>query len=226
MRLRSLALRGLTTYTRPDPASIDFDALGPGLIAVVGSNGAGKSTLLEAVPAVLHKSFPTRPGSLYGYASGRDAFIEAVFADGPRELKARVQLDAARRSGTVVVCDVSRSVGPAAEAMVAAADLVVLITSARVVGALAAARTAEWAGARNPNTGLVVRGPAPGGLRGADVADVVGIPLLAAMRAQPGLAEALEHGGLRVRRRSPLTTAADAVLAVVGLDRASSRWAA
>ncbi|MFD6677689.1 septum site-determining protein Ssd [Rhodococcus zopfii] len=135
-------------------------------------------------------------------------------------------LDAARRSGTVVVCDVSRSVGPAAETMIATADLAVVVTQARVGGALAAARTAEWVSARNPNVGLVVRGPAPGGLRGADVAAVVGIPLLAAMRAQPGLAEALEHGGLRVRRRSPLTAAADAVLAVVGLDRASPRWAA
>lgn len=135
-------------------------------------------------------------------------------------------LDAARRSGTVIVCDVSRNVGPAAETMVASADLVVLVTPARVGGALAAARTTDWVSARNPNPGLVVRGPAPGGLRGTDVATVVGIPLLATMRAQTGLAEALEHGGLRVRRRSPLAAAADTVLAVVGFDPTSPRWVA
>ena len=41
-------------------------------------------------------------------------------------------------------------------------------------------------GGVNPNVGLVVRGPAPGGLRPVDVAGIVGLPLLAAMRPQPG----------------------------------------
>ena len=44
---------------------------------------------------------------------------------------------------------------------------------------------------------------------------IVGLPLLAAMRPQPGIAEALEHGGLRLRRRSPLAAAARRVLAVL-----------
>jgi hypothetical protein len=35
------------------------------------------------------------------------------------------------------------------------------------------------------------------------------------MRAQPGLAGALEHAGLKPRRRSPLGTAARRVLAVL-----------
>jgi hypothetical protein len=67
----------------------------------------------------------------------------------------------------------------------------------------------------NPNGGLVVRGPAPGGLRAAEVAASVGLPLLAAMRPQPGVAEALERGGLRIARRTPLATAACRVLAVL-----------
>jgi hypothetical protein len=61
----------------------------------------------------------------------------------------------------------------------------------------------------------VVRGPAPGGLRSGDVADIVGLPLLAAMRPQPQLAAALEHGGLRLGRRSPLAAAARRVLTVL-----------
>jgi hypothetical protein len=39
--------------------------------------------------------------------------------------------------------------------------------------------------------------------------------LLAAMRPQPGVADALERGGLRLRSRSPLAGAARRVLAVL-----------
>jgi hypothetical protein len=67
----------------------------------------------------------------------------------------------------------------------------------------------------NPNLGLVVRGPSPGGLRAAEVADITGLPLLASMRAEPQLAEQLERGGLRLRRRSAHAAAARRVLAVL-----------
>jgi hypothetical protein len=69
----------------------------------------------------------------------------------------------------------------------------------------------------NPNVGVVVRGPAPGGLRPAEVARASGLPLLAAMRPEPRLAERLEREGLRLRRRSSLVAAARQVLSV--LDR-------
>jgi hypothetical protein len=69
--------------------------------------------------------------------------------------------------------------------------------------------------ASNPNVGLVVRGPSPGGLSSADVAQIVGLPTLAAMRTQPGVVTMLEHGGLRLRRRSPLASAARRVLTVL-----------
>jgi hypothetical protein len=67
----------------------------------------------------------------------------------------------------------------------------------------------------NPNLGLVVRGPSPGGLRAVEIADITGLPLLAAMKAEPQLAEQLECGGLRLRRRSALATAARRVLALL-----------
>jgi hypothetical protein len=44
---------------------------------------------------------------------------------------------------------------------------------------------------------------------------MVGLPLLTAMRPQAGLAEKLERGGLRLRRRSPLADAARRVMAVL-----------
>jgi hypothetical protein len=71
----------------------------------------------------------------------------------------------------------------------------------------------------NPNLGLVVRGPSPGGLRAAEIADITGLPLLASVRAQPQLVEQLERRGLRLGRRSPLASAAQRVLAVLAHAR-------
>ncbi|MGV0790459.1 septum site-determining protein Ssd [Mycolicibacterium sp. XJ1819] len=124
-------------------------------------------------------------------------------------------VDAGSRGGATVVCDLPRRSTPAAVTAIETADLVVVIAPADVRSCAAAAAAARWVAAVNPNTGLVVRGPAPGGLRCGEVAGTVGLPLLAAMRPQPGVAEALERGGLRMRRRSPLAVAAREVLAVL-----------
>ncbi|MFI1239294.1 septum site-determining protein Ssd [Nocardia salmonicida] len=130
----------------------------------------------------------------------------------------RAVIESGRDAGDLVVCDVSSERGPAADAMLDAADLVVLIVPARLRSIAAAEVVSAYLGERNPNRGLVVRGPAPGGLRGAEVAELLGLPLLAAVRGQAGLASRLERGGLSVRRRGPLRDAADAVLAMVGAE--------
>jgi secretion/DNA translocation related CpaE-like protein len=124
-------------------------------------------------------------------------------------------LDAGSRGGATVICDVPRRSGGVVEAALDAADLVVVTTTADVRSCAAATVVAAWASAVNPNAGLVVRGPAPGGLRAPEVARAVGLPLLAAMRPQPRLAEALEQGELRLTRRCPLAVAARRVLTVV-----------
>ncbi|OSC65365.1 hypothetical protein BVW01_13605 [Mycobacterium tuberculosis] len=129
-------------------------------------------------------------------------------------------IDAGRRGGVTVVCDLPRRLTDATQAALDAADLVVLVSPCDVRACAAAATMAPVLTAINPNLGLVVRGPSPGGLRAAEVADVAGVPLLASMRAQPRLAEQLEHGGLRLRRRSVLASAARRVLGV--LPRAGS----
>ncbi|MFE3320963.1 septum site-determining protein Ssd [Nocardia sp. NPDC059195] len=130
----------------------------------------------------------------------------------------RAVIESGRDAGDLVVCDVSSERGPAADAMLDAADLVVLIVPALLRSIAAAEVVSAYLGERNPNRGLIVRGPAPGGLRGAEVAELLGLPLLAAVRGQAGLASRLERGGLSVRRRGPLRDAADAVLAMVGAD--------
>ena len=117
-------------------------------------------------------------------------------------------LDAGRRGGATVVCDLPRQLTRSVEFAVDAADLVVLVSTADVGGCAAATAVASALGAINPNVGLVVRGPSPAGLRSVDVARIVDLPLLASMRAQPSLAGMLERGGLRLGRRSPLAIAA------------------
>jgi secretion/DNA translocation related CpaE-like protein len=132
-------------------------------------------------------------------------------------------LDGGCRGGATIICDLPRRVTPAVEAALDVADLIVLVTPADVRSCAAAAVTGQWLVATNPNVGLVVRGPAPGGMRAADVARITGLPLLASMRRQPGLAAELERDGLRPRRRSPLASAARRVLEVLHRQPGSPR---
>jgi len=163
-------------------------------------------------------------GGRVPYASLRDALPRhggvTVLASGragaeidPGALRAVA--DAGARAGSTVVCDVPRRSTAAAEVALDAADLVVLVTTAEVRACASATAMVTWLRAINPNVGVVVRGPAPGGLRASEVAAGIGLPLLAAMRPQPGLAVALERGGVRPGRRSPLAVAAGRVLEVL-----------
>ncbi len=159
--------------------------------------------------AALCAALPSRHGVTVLSAGRADAEID------PLALGAVI--DGGCRGGATIICDLPRRVTAAVDAALDAADLVVLVSSADVRSCAAAAVVGQWLAASNPNVGLVVRGPAPGGLGPAEVARVAGLPLLAAMRPQPGLAAELENDGLRPRRRSPLMTAARRVLSV--LDR-------
>jgi Flp pilus assembly CpaE family ATPase len=114
-----------------------------------------------------------------------------------------------------VVCDLPRRLTDATQAALDAADLIVVVSRGDVRACAATAAIAPVLAAANPNLGLVVRGPSPGGLRASEVADITGLPLLASVQAQPQLARQLERGGLRLGRRDPLAVAARRVLAVL-----------
>ena len=114
-----------------------------------------------------------------------------------------------------MVCDLPRRLTEATHAALDSVELVVLVSRCDVRACAAAAAVVPVLRAINPNLGLVVRGPAPGGLRAAEVADIAGAPLLASMRAEPGLADQLERRGLRLGRRTALAAAARSVLAVL-----------
>ncbi|HTY71329.1 MAG TPA: septum site-determining protein Ssd [Actinomycetes bacterium] len=103
-------------------------------------------------------------------------------------------LAAGVRAHDLVVVDLARWLGPIAEEALARADVVWLVVPAEVRAAAAAARVAQVAASIASRVEVVVRGPAPGGLPAEVVADSLGLPLAGYMRAEPGLAAALERG--------------------------------
>ena len=198
---------------------VDCDPLGGGLDLVLGAEdldgmrwpqvdvGGGR------VPAAaLHAALPAPqvgrrpPGELAVLSCAR-----APGGPAPGAVTAVVR--AGRRAGETVVCDLPRQPTAAAGAALDAADLTVLVVPADVRSCAAAARVAAGLVEQGAVAGLVVRGPSPGGVDAADVARALGLPLLASMRAEPGLARAIERGELPGRPRGPLAGAARAVLA-------------
>lgn len=113
----------------------------------------------------------------------------------------------ATASGLVVV-DLGRAAVLAGHPVLGRCDRVALVAGRdlrSVAGALALSGTL-----RDADVGLVVRGPAPGGLGARELADAVGMPVIWAGRADRGLVRAAEQGLLPVR--GPAGRAAAAVL--------------
>jgi len=212
-------LAGALAQAAREALLVDLDPWGGGIDLLVGG---------ETLPGLRWPDLPLQGGRL-NWSAVRDALPRhrgISLLSGTRrgyELAAApvdAVVDAGRRGGVTVVCDLPRRLTDAAQAALYAADLVVVVSPCDVRACAATAAMAPVLAAINPNVGLVVRGPSPGGLRAAEVADIAGLPLLASMKAQPQLAEQVEHGGLRLARRSALALAARRVLAV--LPRAGS----
>lgn len=198
----------------PQSLLVDTDPWGGGLDLAMGTEGAPGLRWQDLALRdgrlgfdALQAALPQRRGVTVLSGGRQGAEIEA----GPLG----AVIDAGRRAGVAVICDVPRRAGPAVEVALESADLVVALVPADVRAAAATGALTGWVRMVNPNVGLVVRGPAPGGLRAADIAATVGLPVVATMRPQPGVDDALERGGLRLRARSPLARAAAAVLGLL-----------
>lgn len=114
-------------------------------------------------------------------------------------------LSAGARASDLVVVDLPRTPDEAVGAALAAARITLLVVPAEVRAAASAARVAAGVSPLCPDLRVVVRGPAPGGLSPATVAGSLGLPLAGSLRAEPGLAVALERGQAPARRgRGPL----------------------
>ncbi|MEV0297818.1 septum site-determining protein Ssd [Nocardia sp. NPDC050710] len=213
------ALRSAAERFRPDTVLVDGAPLGGGIDLLLGIESTAGLRWPDLViedgrvsAAALHGALPAAAPGLAVLACGRGGAGRLPGEIGAAAVHAVIE--AGRAAGDLVICDVSGERGPHAERMLDCADLVVLVVPARLRAVAAAESVAAHIRHRNPNQGLIVRGPAPGGLRGAEVAELLDLPLLAAVRAEAGLPARLERGGLTLRR-GPLRDAADAVLSVL-----------
>lgn len=204
---------------------VDCDPLGGGLDLVLGAEDLdglrwpGIGLAGGRVPAAaLHAALPAPvvPGRGRGQAPGQLAVLSCDrSANAPTSAAVSSVIDAGRRSGETVVCDLPRYPTDAAVAALSTADLIVLVVPADVRSCAAGARVAEVVAEHGSAVRLVVRGPAPGGVDGAEVARALGLPLLATMRPEPGLARALERGCAPARATGPLAGAARTVLSAL-----------
>ncbi|MFE9743948.1 septum site-determining protein Ssd [Saccharothrix saharensis] len=201
-----------------DGLLVDCDPWGGGLDLTLGAErqeGLRWSTLQlkgGRVPAsALRSALPGRAGSrgsLTVLSCGRTG-------PGPEPDAVVAVVEAGRRAGGTVVCDVPRQLTTAACAALDRADLAVLVVPADVKACMAAKTVVDQTAERGVRLKAVVRGPAPGGLTTAQVVEAINIPLLATMRPEPRLARALDNGHFPKPSRGPLAKAARTVLAAL-----------
>lgn len=188
---------------------VDTDPLGPGLDRVVGLDGEagvrwgelcrttgrlGARSLREALP---------RSGRLgvLTWGPGEHASLQAFAV--------REAISAARRGHDTVVVDLPRARDPVLDEVVVRCDRVLVVTVPTVAGVASAERVCAGLPDRS-RVGLVLRGR---GVDERDVRRVTGLPVLARMPDQRGLAEAIDLGFGPVRsRRGPLGRTGVAVL--------------
>jgi secretion/DNA translocation related CpaE-like protein len=184
---------------------VDLDPLGGGIDLVFG----GEEDAGLRWPD-LHSTRGRVPASALSGALPQMAGLQVLSwdrggtGDVPVEAVQSV-VEAGRRASDVVVVDLARHLDEGARAVLATATACLLVVPAEVRAAAAASRVAGPLGLLCRDVRVVVRGPAPSGLSGTEVARALGLPLLGEVRAEPGLDLALERGEAPARRgRSPL----------------------
>ncbi|GAB1514935.1 septum site-determining protein Ssd [Actinophytocola sp. KF-1] len=195
---------------------IDCDPRGGGLDVVLGGENKDglrwpdmRLTAGRVAASALHRALPTwhtddaRLTLMSGARTGEGPAPDAVAA----------VVEAGRRTGEIVVCDVPRELDLAAWAAVDRSDLAVIVVPADVRACVTGRQLALELEARAVHARLVVRRPSPGGLRVSEVEKAVGLPALATMDPERGLAESLDCGVFAPRPKGPLTAAARATLA-------------
>ncbi len=224
----ALALSAAASEFRPRCLLVDGDGRGGGIDLLLGMEAEPglrwPALVVEGgrlSAAALYGALPSVGDNLTVLACGR-----GKGSGDPSATAFEAVIDAGRSAGDLVVCDLPRRASPAVDVALELADLVVLMVPAELRASAASEAVAAYVSERNLNQGIVVRGPAPGGLRGSDIAAALGLPLLAAIRPEPRLADLLERGGLRIRRRSPLRMASESVLDALAQRPGARGWAA
>ncbi|MFW0793625.1 septum site-determining protein Ssd [Gordonia sp. CPCC 205515] len=197
---------------------LDVDDLGAGIDLTLG---------VEAQPGLRWQDLAVHGGGTVRGQSLHDALPKAAdrlsILAPRREATAMIAvdaviatLDAGRADGDMIVVDLPRADSPVVRAVVDSVDLVTVVTSATVAGVASSRVVVGRLCGSDVAAEVVVRGPAPGGLRGVEVAAAIGLPLLATYRSDPGLPGRLEAGRLRIAPRRQLGRAARTVCRRVG----------
>ncbi|MQA06146.1 MAG: septum site-determining protein [Streptosporangiales bacterium] len=132
----------------------------------------------------------------------------------------RAVLAAAGRCSDLVVVDLPRRVDDAAAEALTRSNVTLLVVPAEVRAVAAAARVAGGLRYHAADIRVLVRGPAPTGLPADVIGQSLGLPLAGSIRAEPGLAEALDHGEPPIRRpRTPLAVFCRNFLLTLESDR-------
>ena len=92
MKIHQLSLCGLTEAF-PGSVTVDFEALGPGVIALVGPNGAGKSTLIGSIFAALFRQLPGQKRSLYDFCTHPKPEIDLAFSVNGQRYRSLLKID-------------------------------------------------------------------------------------------------------------------------------------
>jgi secretion/DNA translocation related CpaE-like protein len=202
---------------------VDADPLGGGVDLVLGwerLDGLRWPALTQTSgrvhPPALVEVLPQR-GELVVLSWDRGGVLEV-----PAEAMASA-LDAGRRGQDLVVVDLPRRLDDASVLALGAADRAYLVVPAELRACAAAARVAATVAPHCVSLSVVVRGPAPGGLRAPDVASALGLPLAGMLRPEPGLARGLERGQAPARDgRGPLATLCQHLLGDLGFGAAKA----
>ena len=202
-------------------------AAAPGVLLVDGDPWGGGLDLLLGAERADGLRWPDLAG-LRGRVSG-DALLAALpevagvhvlahSRDDPGPVPDEALLavvEGARSAGCPVVVDLSGGAPTDAAAVLAEADLVVLVVPGRLRAATAARLQVARSGSPWASAHLVV-GRVPGGLPRADVADLLGRPVLAELAADRSAVPRAERGQPPdVGARSPLGGVARRILAAV-----------
>jgi secretion/DNA translocation related CpaE-like protein len=208
---------------------VDCDPLGGGVDVLLGdelSHGLRWPKLRVEGGRV---SMATLRGALpeHRHHGGRLTFLScARHGDAPSGNAVASVIEAGRRSGGVVVCDLPRQFDAGAMAAVERADLIALVVPADVRSCVSARWTADRLSGYSGRLRLVVRGPAPGGLTPENVSQAVEVPLLTSMGLERALDKELERGHFTPRPTGPLITAARITLAAARAGAGTTEAAA
>ncbi|MEE1930272.1 septum site-determining protein Ssd [Streptomyces sp. TRM 70351] len=174
---------------------VDGDPLGGGLDVLLGgesAEGLRWPAFAESRGRVgagaLEESLPRLHG-VRVLSWGRTADAAGVGADAMRAV-----LAAARRRGGVVVVDVPRRLDDAAAEALRQLDVGLLLVPADLRAVAAAQHTASLLAMAVGDLRVVTRGPFTAGLDGAEIAGLLGLPLVGELPADPALPAAVDLG--------------------------------